>query len=211
MIVFGVTVSCLFLFGYLDCKFVQCIEFLQRRLWSIMILCFMQEICMFLMIMHNEVKLAGVAFVCGGSFAGTLCAACISDCVFQQVYHFVWWLAGGAGICLLFLRLPWQMLDIWGIFLFFLLQQGLFARWYGRADCHAFCVCALVQRTFGLSFAGYLVHMLLAFGILIIVQGFRRNISHRGNLKSPVAFLPYIVFSFYLNTFLNIFVYLCKK
>jgi hypothetical protein len=40
--------------------------------------------------------------------------------------------------------------------------------------------------------------MAFAFGALAALQLLRRNIDKRGNLKQPVAFLPYISASFAL-------------
>ena len=69
---------------------------------------------------------------------------------------------------------------------------------YGRADCYAFCVCAMAETACGMGFAEYLFHMLIAFGILAMVQFARRNIDTKGNLKHPVPFIPYIAAAFVL-------------
>ena len=50
---------------------------------------------------------------------------------------------------------------------------------------------------------GYLMHMMLAVLALFIVQLPKRNIAKNGNLKQPVAFLPYISLAFGLNIVLN--------
>ena len=44
----------------------------------------------------------------------------------------------------------------------------------------------------------YLLHMGLTFSILGVVQLFRGNISRRGNLKEPVALVPYVAVSFFV-------------
>ncbi|MCR5754224.1 MAG: hypothetical protein K6G30_05345, partial [Acetatifactor sp.] len=77
-----------------------------------------------------------------------------------------------------------------------LLQEFWFCRFYGRADCHAFSYCAILETTFGCGMMGYLMQMSIAFLLLFFVQLCRRNINMHGNLKNPVAFLPYISISF---------------
>lgn len=129
--------------------------------------------------------------------AGCLLFACITDCRTCEVYNITWWVAGGAASLLL-----WNgksgieagcLLEL-GFFI--LLQQKLFSRMYGRADCHAFSVCAVAEAAAGLSLTGYLLHMLLAFTLLAFVQGLRHNIGRKGNLRRPVPFLPYITLAF---------------
>ena len=84
------------------------------------------------------------------------------------------------------------------LFLFILLQEVGFAKLYGRADCHAFVACAMLERALGMGMKEYLTHMLLAYIFLAIVQGAKRNIGRDGNLKKPIPFLPYITVSFWV-------------
>lgn len=84
-----------------------------------------------------------------------------------------------------------------GLGLFVLLQLKLFSKMYGRADCYAFCVCALAEAAAGLGIVEFLIHMLAAFCLLAVIQGIHRNIDRRGNLKQPVPFLPYITLAFW--------------
>lgn len=152
-----------------------------------------------------------------GIFAGCLLLACITDRAFCRVYHFVWWpaWASGAGLillsewehglCSLTQALPGSVRVFPGFFgrlaglvCFCILQEVFFAKLYGRADCHAFCACALVEWAFGISFPGFLLHMFTAVALLAAVQAFRGNINSRGNLKEKVAFLPYITVSFWM-------------
>lgn len=37
---------------------------------------------------------------------------------------------------------------------------------------------------------------LTAFGALAAVQVIRRNVNERGNLREPVAFVPYVAFAY---------------
>ncbi len=134
--------------------------------------------------------------------AGAFHFACIMDWQTQTVYHFVWWIAGGAGALFFVLKSGEYVSEIWKICLswlcFVLLQEWCFVKFYGRADCHAFVVCAMVESGIGMDMTGYLFHMTLAYGILALHQMFCKNIGLWGNLKKPVAFVPYIVISFWI-------------
>ncbi len=146
--------------------------------------------------------------------AGCLLFACVTDCQSCQVFAFTWWGAGAAGGILLYQSLAgehggMQMFTaanssrLASLFLYIFLQEIFFSRFYGRADCHAFVVCAVAECSLGMGMTQYLLHMALAFGALTIVQGFRGNINSGGNLKQPVAFLPYITISFWVLLFLG--------
>lgn len=78
------------------------------------------------------------------------------------------------------------------ILLFALLQYVLFMRLYGRADGMAFLVSALAEASLGYDMQMYLLHMILSYLLLSLVQGLKRNIGGKGRLKKPVPFLPYI-------------------
>ena len=126
--------------------------------------------------------------------AGCLIFACITDGKMYEVYRFVWWIGGVLGV----LCLPGNGGDMGGLILYCLLQELFFCRFYGRADCHAFVVCALIQFGKGMGIREYLIHMLFAFSGLAVIQLLRKNVNKKGNLKEPVAFLPYITVSFWL-------------
>lgn len=130
--------------------------------------------------------------------AGCLLFACITDCQTCEVYNITWWVAGGASILLLLSgRNSMEAGYLLELGFFVLLQQKLFSRMYGRADCHAFSVCAVAETAVGLSLTGYLLHMLLSFTLLAFIQGLRHNIDREGNLRRPVPFLPYITLAFW--------------
>ena len=141
--------------------------------------------------------------------AGCLLFACMTDCKTCMVFQFTWWMAGIVGGVLLFRSFTKDCIVLWSgelqreqrllsLLLYILLQEVIFCRAYGRADCHAVGICAIVENAFGMNLLGYLIHMLLAFGGLAITQAFRHNINRKGNLKQPVAFLPYITISFWV-------------
>jgi len=140
-----------------------------------------------------------------GIFAGSLLLACITDSFLYQVHFFAWWIGAVAGI--------WLWVAVWNgsmksssvwsslgeLLVFGVLQYGVFDRTYGRADCHAFFTCALVETALGAGMEMYLMQMILAYLLLIPVQLGRRNITKRGRLQCPVPFLPYINISFWLT------------
>lgn len=129
--------------------------------------------------------------------------ACATDCRTCRVYNVTWWISGAAAAVLLGRSGAWQLLPELGFFC--LLQLKLFSRMYGKADCYAFCVCAAAGASEGFGCMEYLLHMALAFGILAAVQLGHRNLDRRGNLRQPVAFLPYITVAFLLQHGLVLF------
>lgn len=126
---------------------------------------------------------------------GCLLFASVTDHAICQVYQFTWW-------PVLIVVLP----EVWKVrrdaavplLLFLFLQFAVFGRMYGRADCYGFCVCAAVEAVRGEKLAGYMLHMLLAWLLLLFVQIVRGNVGRDGKLKKPVPFLPYITASFWL-------------
>lgn len=131
----------------------------------------------------------------------SLLYGCATDIKSQRVYNFTWWFGGLAAGGLL-----WESLCtgqpaavLWHLTGYMALQIGLFSRMYGRADCYAFCVCAIAEASLGMGFPDYLVLMLLALLLLFPVQLWRHNIAKNGNLRQPVAFLPYISLAFGLH------------
>ncbi len=136
-------------------------------------------------------------------FAGCLILGCITDCKACEVYQFIWWVAGAMSMLLLCKYLGEEnvsQLPRLVVLLFYcILQECFFCKFYGRADCHAFVICALAAFGMGMDLLDCLVHMLLAFVGLAVVQLFRGNVNRKGNLKHPVAFLPYITIFFWLK------------
>ena len=135
----------------------------------------------------------------------SLLYGCITDIKSQKVYNFTWWFGGLAAGGLLWRSLCAELsvAALWSLIVYMALQFGLFAHMYGRADCYAFCVCAIAEASMGMVFSDYLILMLLALGLLFPVQLLRRNIAGNGNLKQPVAFLPYISLAFLIHVIVN--------
>ena len=140
-------------------------------------------------------------------FLGCLLYAGATDLATGFVSHFVWWIAWGAGggMVVLYLMEGGSYKHLPGLVLFGILQEVGFARCYGRADCHAFLACAIVEYALGLGWTEYLLQMLIAFTILGCVQACRRNINRHGNLKVPVPLVPYIIVSFLVVSVMRIF------
>ena len=128
---------------------------------------------------------------------GCLLLASITDIAICQVYNFVWWISGVAAI-VLFTNRGSEASVVWEVLLFGVIQMTLFAQMYGKADCYAFCMCAIAEAGLGFGAAGFLMHMLVSFLLLAAVQAVQKNIGSGGRLKKPVPFLPYITAGFYL-------------
>lgn len=95
---------------------------------------------------------------------------------------------------------------LWYLGVYMAIQLGLFSRLYGKADCYAFCVCAIAEASLGMTLFDYLILTLLAVFLLFPIQLYRRNIAKNGNLKRPVAFLPYITTAFAVHIFMHFMV-----
>lgn len=134
-------------------------------------------------------------------FSAGLITATVMDLWEQMVYRFVWWAAGAAALVILIARLcaAGRVGGAAGeLILYIFLQQTVFVRFYGRADCHAFSVCAVAMAAYGLRLVDYLIHMALAFGILAVIQLACGNVTQSGRLKQPVPLVPYITVAFWL-------------
>ena len=145
---------------------------------------------------------------------GCLLLACVTDVAINQVHNFVWWIGGASSAVLLWERL-WMTGSIqhgvgmlFGLAIFWMVQLGLFGRLYGKADCYAFCVCAIAETGLGMGLTWVVIQMAFAFSLLVPVQFIRKNITLGGNLKKPVPFLPYITAAFYL---LLVFAKICGE
>ena len=162
---------------------------------------------------ENRLVILRVREILCSLLAGGLLAAACMDAVHSYVYNYVWWWClAWTGILLGLpvaeaymkdgLRGIADRFDIQqaaAVVLFVLLQQILFARMYGRADCHAFSACALAGCAWQGNLLWFLVHMLLALTLLATVQLCRRNVTPDGKLRVPKPFIPYIVVTFWVQ------------
>lgn len=85
-----------------------------------------------------------------------------------------------------------------GLILYIVIQHTVFGRLYGRADCHAFSICAVGMAVLGMSFEDFVIHMTFAYLGLTVAQFLSSNVAQGGRLKKPVPFVPYIVAAFWL-------------
>ena len=126
-----------------------------------------------------------------GILAAYLVTASITDRQTKMVHDFLHLAGGLAGVALLIYRWPGQEVFREAV-IFIGLQMLLFRKLYGTADCLVFSVCALYLAADGKDLMTYLLHMSAAFLLLAVVQAFCKNINRKGNLKEPVALVPYI-------------------
>jgi len=126
-----------------------------------------------------------------GVLAAYLVTASITDRQTKMVYDFLHLAGGLAGVALLIYRWPGQEVFREAV-IFIGLQMLLFRKLYGTADCLVFSVCALYLAAEGKNLMTYLLHMSATFLLLAVVQACRKNINRKGNLKEPVALVPYI-------------------
>ncbi len=125
-----------------------------------------------------------------GVLAAYLLVAAIQDDQTYEVYDFLHILAVPTGV--IFIVISPSGEKIISLAIFAVIQIGIFMRMYGAGDGLVFLVCAVYESRFGKGLSTYLLHMAAVFVVLLVVQGIRRNINKKGNLKKPVALVPYI-------------------
>lgn len=119
------------------------------------------------------------------------------DILLKQVTDVVHYLGLLGGGILLLQAFPQSRVGV-ELIIYVVIQYIVFRKMYGHADVVVFVLCALFFAATGRGIDVYVGHMSLAFGMLALVQTFRRNIGRDGNLKQPVALVPYITCSFLL-------------
>ena len=143
--------------------------------------------------------------------AGGLLAAAYMDAEKCWVYNYVWWWCLLSEILLFIVRI-WKcggmsatdvpgnlfIRQLGSFIIFVMLQHFLFEKMYGKADCYAFCICALAESIYGGGLFLFLLHMLIAVMLMAIVQIYRKNLMWNGKLRKPGAFIPYIVVAFWI-------------
>lgn len=200
------SVAGLFWIGSRDAEWDMCLP-----LWAdavLALICGINSLC--ILLIGNSCFLKDLLL---GWLAGSLIAAAVMDLWNQMVYRFVWWSAGAAMIVIWFLRSYTERMAgestgqivfyiigqvFPGLVLYIIVQQAVFGRLYGRADCHAFSICAVGMAVLGMSFEDFVIHMTLAYLGLTVVQFLSGNVAGGGRLKRPVPFIPYIVAAFWL-------------
>jgi hypothetical protein len=135
-------------------------------------------------------------------FSGCLLFACATDLMIKKVYDFTWWAAAPAVI--LMVHLSAAQPELSGLVVYIIIQEKLCGGLYGRADCHAFGVCAAAGSCLGLGTIDFCIHMILSFLMLSIAQRLKKNAAKNGRLKKPVAFMPYITAAFWTTAVLTL-------
>ncbi len=135
-----------------------------------------------------------------GVFAAYLITVATIDYQTQLVHDFLHIIGVIAGIILLVIQQP-EWFVIKGLLLFVGLQLLIFKRIYGTADCFTFIVCAIFIACSNHGLLTYLWHMGATIILLGVIQGFQKNINKRGNLKVPVALVPYIAITVWIFVF----------
>ena len=121
-------------------------------------------------------------------FWATLAMAAFYDHYTQEVYDlcFVTWFFI-AGILILLSGEKW-----YDVLIFIAIQLAVFKKMYGGADCMAFISCALYLALNAQGMMEFLIVMALTFSLVGVVQLCKGNINRKGNLKKPIALIPYI-------------------
>ncbi len=148
----------------------------------------------FLLFREKQSQLMSLGFFCIILY---LAVSTTMDILLKQVtdvVHYLGLLGGG----ILLLQASTQSQEGVELMLYVIIQYGVFRKMYGHADVIGFVLCALFFSVTGRGIDVYIGHMSLTFGMLALVQAFRRNIAADGNLKHPVALFPYIMCSFLL-------------
>lgn len=127
----------------------------------------------------------------GSIYFATIIFTALCDFYTTEVYDWSWGIAGVTGIGILFYRGTAREV-FFQLLIFIALQALLFRKFYGGADCMAFSVSAIYLCSREKGIYDYLVVMLLTFAVLAVVQLIKNNINRKGNLKKPVALIPYI-------------------
>jgi len=145
----------------------------------------------------KAVNAQAVIFFCYGMFVIYLCSAMTMDIMMKMISDILHIIGFAAGGVLLWNESP-ELIFVGELAAFVVLQCVVFSKMYGVADVAAFCLCAMFLTGLGNGVEVYVQHMVLTFGMLGIVQGFKGNIARNGNLKLPVGLLPYIAVAFFL-------------
>ena len=88
-----------------------------------------------------------------------------------------------------------QILSAMTVMLCMLVDSMMIGRFLGVDSMTAYGLAnpvLLIFAAYGGGMFLYLCHMLISVFLMGIVQAFRKNIGKNGNLKKPVAFIPYI-------------------
>lgn len=132
-----------------------------------------------------------------GVLAVYLIICSVMDVILKMICDFFHYIGiVGGGIYLLYQQPAQEAAET--LLVFVGIQWIVFWKMYGPADVAAYIVCAMYLIAERGSLLDCLMHMMVTFVLLGLVQGCKINISVKGNLKNPVALLPYISIAFFL-------------
>ena len=129
---------------------------------------------------------------------GLLFTAALMDIFMQEVYDLVWFFFIPAGTALVFIRGEISAGIVISLFIYFLIQEYIMRRVYGRADCHALWCCGLFFSAYGGELEIYTLHMTVTFILMCIHQLIKKNITSGFRLKKEIPMIPYILVSFWI-------------
>lgn len=143
---------------------------------------------------EQETAVAGILY---GVLAVYLILCSVMDAALQQVCDCFQYLGVAGGVLYLMYNAPAPH-GLGELLVYVGIQWMVFRKMYGPADVAAYVICGMYLIAEEKSLTECLIHMAVTFGILGVIQGIKRNISSKGNLKNPVALLPYITVAFFL-------------
>ncbi len=136
--------------------------------------------------------------VCFVLVQGLLFTAALMDLFKQEVFDFVWMIFIPLCTVLLYINGRVTLSVLISLMIYFIVQELLMSRVYGRADCHAFWCCGLLLSGFGGELEIYVFHMAVTFVLMCISQSVKKNIGPDLKLKKKIAMIPYILVGFWL-------------
>ncbi len=129
---------------------------------------------------------------------GLLFTAALMDVFKQEVYDILWMIFVPLCTVLLIVRGEATLPVFISLMIYYIIQEVIMARVYGRADCHALWCCGLLFSAFGAELEVYAVHVAVTFVLICVVQLIKKNIGPSLKLKKKIAMIPYILVGFWL-------------
>lgn len=159
----------------------------------------------FLLYALSAPLMTGAGGILRGIFWGSLATAAYSDLCTCKVYDFVYFpaIVSSAIRFLSLMGQQFSMAILLDTVLFIVLQLFLFRRFYGDSDVLAYITCSLSIAADGRGMFDSLVLMAVTFMMLAIIQAAKKNVNRKGNLKIPVALIPYIAIAMLLYSILR--------
>ncbi|MCR4617226.1 MAG: hypothetical protein K5669_03435 [Lachnospiraceae bacterium] len=127
-------------------------------------------------------------------FNALMLGAAITDLIYKEVYDLFWLFQIGIIMTSAFInKAEVDAGIVTSLLIYFIIQEFVMDKAYGKADCHAFCCSALFFSYFGLELETYVLHISIVFVLIVIKAVMDGNISATLNLKKPIPMIPYIL------------------